>query len=194
MTEQELKALLQKGESETLEMKQAVPPPHQIAVNLASMANTEGGTLVLGVREPGQAVGINVDKAKAAIAAAQRHMAPPLEVKSEVVTIDGRPVVLAMVSRTPHLVSASGGYYKRVGDHTHALDAADIQAHAKAEKDDQKALSELSSAVATQTQVIDELRKDFAKANSPWRKFGWVIAGAIAGAIVKHVAGILLGG
>lgn len=194
MTEQELKALLSKGESETLELKSAVPPPHQIAQNLASMANTDGGILVLGVREPDQALGVNVEKAKAALAAAQRYIAPSLSVKSDVVTIDGRSVVLAMVSRTPHLVSASGGYYKRVGDHIRALDAVEIQAHAKAEKDDQKALTELSSAVATQTQVIDELRKDFAKANSPWRKLGWVVGGAIAGAIAKHVAEILLGG
>ena len=186
MTEQELRKLLKKGESETLELKATVPSPDQIAHNLASMANTDGGMLVLGVKEPARAVGVNVHRAKVMLEAAQRYVAPPLTIRSEVVTLDGHPVVLAMVSRTPHLVSASGGYYRRIGDRSRPLTADEIRSHAVAEKNDQKALTELSSAVAAQTQTIDQLRKDFDKANSPWRKVGVAIAGAIAGAIAKH--------
>lgn len=186
MTEQELRALLGRGESETLELKSNVPPADQIAHILASMANTQGGILAFGVKEPDRAVGANVHRAKAMVEAAQRYMAPPLAASTEVLDLDGHPVVLAMVPKTAHLVSASGGYYRRVRDRSRPLTADEIRNHAIAEKSDARALMELSSAVAAQTQTIDQLRKDFDSANSPWKKIGIAVVGALSGAIAKH--------
>lgn len=187
MTEEELRSLISKGEGATLELKAAIPRPEQIALYLASMANTDGGALVLGVQEPDRAVGVNVHRAKVMLEAAQRYVEPQVPVETEVVSLNGHPVVLAMVAKTPRLVSASGGYYRRVKDRTRPLTADEIRNHAAAEKNDQKALTELSGAVAAQTQTIDQLRKDFEKANSPWIKIGLAVVGAIAGAVAKHV-------
>jgi predicted HTH transcriptional regulator len=187
MTEKELRSLLGRGESETLELKSSVPPPDQIAHILASMANTQGGLLAIGVKEPDRAVGANVHRAKAMLEAAQRYMAPPLAASIEVLNLDGHPVVLATVPKTAHLVSASGGYYRRIGDRSRPLTAEEIRDHAVAEKNDVRALSQLSVAVAAATQTIDQLRKDFDSANSPWKKIGIALVGALAGAIAKHL-------
>ena len=161
MTEQELRSLISRGESESLELKSSVPPADQIANILASMANTQGGVLAIGVKEPDRAVGANVPRAKAMLEAAQRYMDPPIAATTEVIELDGHPVVLAMVQKTARLVSASGGYYKRVGDRSRPLTAEEIRDHAAAEKNDARALTELASAVAAQTQTIDQLRKAF---------------------------------
>lgn len=186
MNEQELQRLIAKGEDEQLELKAAVPPPEEIARHLATFANTKGGLLVFGVKEPAQFVGVNVHRAKVMVSAAQRFLSPNVSVEVESLVINGHPVVFAHIKPSPELVSASGGYYRRVGDRIRPMKADEIRAHAASEKNDDKALAELSAAVAAQTQTIDQLRSDFNKVNSMPRKIGIALLGAAAGALLKH--------
>lgn len=193
MNIEELQRLVQQGENDALELKATVPPPDVVARHLASMANTRGGLLVLGVKEPKKYVGVNVRRAESVLASAGRLLNPSLQIKVQTLQVQGKPIVLASVERSNSLISSFGGFYKRAGDQTQALTAEEIKLHALSERSPDSALSELSAAVAAQTQTIEALRADFEKANSPWKKIGIAVAGAAAGALIKHLLGIWLG-
>jgi GTPase len=65
-TDRKLSELISQGESETLEFKQKLPPESIISRILAAFANTKGGTLVIGVRDQGELIGLTEDEAKVA--------------------------------------------------------------------------------------------------------------------------------
>lgn len=192
MNTEELTKLVALGESEELELKATIPPPDIVARYLASMANTRGGVLVLGVKEPTEYVGVNARRAELVLASASRLLAPSHQVTVETVQVQGNSIVIASVKPSEKLISAFGGFYRRVGDQTRPLTAEEIKGHALAEHSPDTALSELSAAVAAQTNTIETLRTDFEKGNSPWKKIGIAVAGAIAGALAKHLLDTLL--
>jgi predicted HTH transcriptional regulator len=188
MNESEFKHRIAEGESESLELKSAIPPPEQIAHILASFANTNGGSLIIGIKEPNQIVGTNVRRAQLAIQAAKQHIVPPLNIQVELIEANGHPVLIASVKKSGVLVSASGGYYRRDSDRARPLTADEIAQRALADKNQQGALTELSTAIARQTQTIDSLRLDFNRANSPAIKIALAALGAAAGVILKYLA------
>lgn len=187
MTAEELRQLIAQGESERLELKASVPPPDLIARHLASFANGEGGHLVFGVREPANIVGASEERVQAAVASAQRRLSGTADISMEVVQLDGRSVPVVSVRRAIGLVSASGGYYRRVGDTLRALTADEIRAHLAPAQPSEAILTELAQAVAQQTQTIDRLRADFERANSTTKKLVIGGVGTAIGAILKHL-------
>ena len=69
--EEQLRLLLRRGESTTLEFKKNVPSPKVLARELSAFANTDGGLIILDVDEDGQIIGVDPSGAKAAFDAAQ---------------------------------------------------------------------------------------------------------------------------
>ena len=110
--------ILRQPESDRLEFKLAVSDQREIAKQLSALANTEGGLLVLGVREGGDVVGLeDVERAEATIRMAVQKVSPTIEVGTECFSIDNRSFVIATVTKgeeLPHTVS--GQAYQRVGD------------------------------------------------------------------------------
>ena len=51
MTKKQLQQLIKKGESRLVEFKQAASSAKDLARELAAFANTQGGTLIIGVDE-----------------------------------------------------------------------------------------------------------------------------------------------
>lgn len=190
MQPDELRSLIGQGENERLELKAAVPHPALIARYLASFANTGGGYVVFGVEEPIKIVGVDVARAERALDFALTKVDPKPNVAVETVELEGRPLVVIWVQQSPSLVSAYGGYYRRVGDAMVALTAEEIRAHALSANTIEKALSDLSSLAATQTQTIEQLREEFASANSMPKKLGIAAIGAVLGAAAKYVVDV----
>jgi predicted HTH transcriptional regulator len=194
MTPDQLKALISGGENEKLELKSFVPPPDLIARYTASMANTEGGVLLFGVREPTEVVGVDDERARRAIEASQRLLSPSAKVTYEFVPVDGRIVAVVNIPKADGIVAAGGGYYRREGDITRPLTADEIRNHLAPSKSPDETIYDLSRAVAQQTQTIEiqtqtieKLREDFNRANSPWKKVGIGVGCAILGAILKSL-------
>lgn len=190
MQPDKLRSLIGQGENERLELKAAVPHPALIARYLASFANTVGGYVVFGVEEPLKIVGVDVARAKMALDFALTKVDPKPNVVVETVELDGHPLVVIWVQQSQSLVSAYGGYYRRVGDAIVALTAEEIRAHALPTSTIEKALSDLSSLAATQTQTIEQLRGEFTSANSIPKKLGIAAIGAVLGAAAKYVVDV----
>lgn len=187
MSPEDLLRLVANGENEKLELKASVPTPEEIARHIATFANTDGGLLVLGIKEPAQVVGVNDHRARAMIIAAQRQLSPAVSINVESLALGGHPVVVAHVEASSELISASGGYYVRSGERIRPMSAEEIRAHASAKKNETTAIAELSTAIATQTANIDKLRSDFDRVNSPSRKIFIGLIGAAAGTVVRFL-------
>ncbi|MEJ7666538.1 MAG: ATP-binding protein [Hymenobacter sp.] len=54
----DLRALIRQGEGERLEFKKKTTHPTRIARTLASLANTHGGQVLVGVEDDGRVVGV----------------------------------------------------------------------------------------------------------------------------------------
>jgi predicted HTH transcriptional regulator len=193
MNLEELKKNLARGENETFELKARIPSPYIVARHLASMANTRGGHLVFGVKKPAVFVGVNPHRISEVLESAARLLNPSPQILMTTFELEEKSIVALSVEPSAVLISAFDGYYTRDDDQTLALTAEEIKHHALDERSPDTALSMLSAAVAAQTRTIDKLHTEFEKVNSIWKKIGFTVAGAIAGAIAKHLLDIWLG-
>jgi predicted HTH transcriptional regulator len=127
-----LAALIAEGESETLEFKEKVPPENIISASLAAFANTRGGTLIIGVRDDGEIIGLN--KGVATLAherlngIARSLLSEPFD--SGVTAVNGRWLVYITVEEAPkHLspiITATGEDFVRAGVKEDVRSAVDI--------------------------------------------------------------------
>src|SRR5262249_41936989 len=115
MTNEELRDIVAAGEGQGLEFNSVLPPGDQIARHLAAFAHTSGGRLLLGIGPPradgGEVAirGVDPNQAVNSIIRAAERVEPRPQVMTEVVPVDGRPVVIADVARTPSVPVISAG-------------------------------------------------------------------------------------
>lgn len=183
----EINRLISAGESETLELKTSVPNADTIASHLAAFANTNGGILLIGVKEPTTVVGINPGKARYAIDLALRKLNPNIETESGIVKVGNADVAYVRVNKATSLVASSGGYYARCGTSIRPLSAEEIKSSSLSYSVIEKSLSDLSANATRQAEIIDKMSDELRKANSIPRKVGIAVAGAILGAVAKHI-------
>ncbi len=101
------------AESPTLEFKRQWTD--RALEDLAAFANTDGGTLLLGIRDDGEIVGTRADDQElqriANLIAAHLEITPSIQV----LEMQGLPVVEIRVDPAPGLVAYKGRYLRRVG-------------------------------------------------------------------------------
>jgi predicted HTH transcriptional regulator len=178
--------LVSEGESETLELKTSVPNPDTIASHLAAFANTKGGVLLIGIKEPSTIVGVSPNKANYAISAALKKVSPNIKADWGIVQVGNANVAYVEVEKATSLVASSGGYYARYGESIRPLTADEIRSSSLSHSAIEKSLSDLSANAAKQAETIDKMSEELRKANSVPRKIGIAVGGAILGAIAKH--------
>lgn len=104
----ELEQLVRQPRSSTFEYRARVPSPGTTAKLLAAFANAQGGTLVIGLRRPGEVVGIP-EPALAAklLARALAAISPPIAARSELLELADKTVMVIRVEpelrAAPHL-------------------------------------------------------------------------------------------
>ena len=133
MLDAELAGRIRLGEDSTLELKRIVlaggrvesPDRRDLADELAAMANTRGGTVVLGVDNRSREVlGIPLDGLDAVEGWVREicndSVKPPLDAdirKLELADVGGRPVPIVRVdiARSLYVHQSPGGYFRRIG-------------------------------------------------------------------------------
>ena len=118
-----LKTLLRKKESEQLELKATLSSPFKAAKEMAAMANTMGGNLIIGIEDNGFITGVdNPEEEKAIVRdAALKYSTPPITPAIETVTVEGKILVIVSIpkSKSKHMVRDPRGntlFYVRVKD------------------------------------------------------------------------------
>jgi len=126
MEERELKGVLTSGETETLEFKEG--PSETIHKTISAFANTEGGTILLGVNNRGDIVG--VESSTRFLEDLTNRIVNRLSLYPEIETVDveDKRVIAVKVARSSYPVSYEGRYYERVGNTTREMSPEKLQA------------------------------------------------------------------
>ena len=114
-------------ESETLEFKRQWTD--RALEDLAAFANTAGGTLLLGIRDDGEIVGVRADDQElqriANLIAAHLGITPSIRVNE----MQGLPVIEIRVAPAPGVISYGGRYLRRVGTTNRDFSPAELARH-----------------------------------------------------------------
>lgn len=115
----DLHALIARGEGEDLEFKQKATHPHRISRTLASLANTRGGRVLVGVDDAGRVLGVRDAEEERFVLrdAAAHYVEPPLTALrfTEVEDEQGRVVLIVTVpesSSKPHRALVAPGDWR----------------------------------------------------------------------------------
>lgn len=183
----EIKRLVAGGESSLVELKARIPLPEVIARAVAAFANSEGGVLLIGVEEPASFVGVDHEHVRRVLERSIESLLPIPDITLESVGVDGKAISVIRVRRSSGLVAVRGTFFLRVGSQIRVLTAPEIKRHVSEYQSPDRALVQLSEAVARQSTEIERLRADFARANSLRKKVGIAVVGAAVGALLKVV-------
>ena len=130
LTADNIRALATTGERQTLELKLENESQNDIGVLLASFANADGGTVLFGVTNDGQSVGVAKSPALLSrIRAAARSCRPPLTLDLSIyeLVLDGCTVVAQIPALLGQLYSYNGIYRLRQGADNVLLLAEEMQ-------------------------------------------------------------------
>lgn len=104
------------GEHQRQDFKYAINDSRKIAISLCAFANTDGGTLLIGVRDNGSIAGVKPDEEIHMVeAAAEMYCRPPIDFSSQLWKSDNRYVLEIMVKPSPnkpHFMIDQEGNYK----------------------------------------------------------------------------------
>lgn len=133
MTHDDLKRLVLLGEGARLEFKNRVPRPERIAREVIAFANTDGGTVLIGVDDDGTLVGLRdaEEELFALTTALRARIEPDVHVEISAVGVSRRRDVLVVQvppsDARPHILVPEPGTtgeaarqhaYVRVGEHS----------------------------------------------------------------------------
>lgn len=118
-----IKSLIAEGEHQTQDFKYAITDSRKIARTLAAFANTDGGRLLVGVKDNGRIAGASSEEEYYMVeGAAQLYCKPPVAFDTEIHHVNGKTVLEVIVPKSvdkPHKAPTREGDFKvyvRVND------------------------------------------------------------------------------
>ena len=120
-SEKGLKEIISKGESQTVEFKERLPPDNILARLLVAFANTTGGIILIGIGDDGEISGITKKEASVALYRLQQIGITLFDskIKTAITHVNGRIVVFAIINKAPETLlpirTSAGDLYKRTG-------------------------------------------------------------------------------
>ncbi len=96
-----LHRLISEGEHQQQDFKFEISDARKIARTLSAFANTEGGRLLIGVKDNGKLAGVRSEEEIYMIeAAAQLYCRPQVEISMQTFRIEGRTILLAQITES----------------------------------------------------------------------------------------------
>lgn len=197
MDEQEgLRQLIARGEGKALEFKPAVPSPQHLAREIAAFANSEGGAILLGVREDGTISGVFTSDAQKAMSSAMELITPKPEALLTVVPSPSGARVVARIDVTNEPtgpVTTPDGLFQRTDGRIEALPANMIRDRTlrTAASDLKDLVTPLAATLESLTERMLELEKQIAAAQTWRRRLPDILLGAGISAILGLILALL---
>jgi predicted HTH transcriptional regulator len=191
LSEDKVRELIRQGESENVEFKTSLRDVSSFATNISALANTHGGILLVGVKEPNIIAGVDPQQINQLVEKSNRLLNPPLNLDVQTIVIDDKSVVAVSVPEAQHVVFSNGMALKRVGEHVRPLAAKEI-AQKTGPSITTVEITRLADAIAKQTQTIEDLRHELREANSLKSKLKDYIVGGIIGAVLGVIVTALM--
>jgi predicted HTH transcriptional regulator len=108
-----IKKLIEEGEHQRLDFKFEISDSRKIARTLVAFANTDGGTLLIGVKDNGNIAGVRSEEEIYMVeAAASMYCKPKVEIHFKKWIVDGKAVLEVLVPQStqcPHYADAGSG-------------------------------------------------------------------------------------
>ena len=96
-------SLIAEGEHQQQDFKFEISDARKIAKSLSAFANTDGGRLLIGVKDNGRIAGVRSEEEKYMIeAAAQLYCIPEVEYTLQTFIVEGKQVLVATIEESPH--------------------------------------------------------------------------------------------
>lgn len=111
MDPNEIMRIIRSGEGETIEFKS---DNHSVAETVCAMANTHGGSILIGIADDGTIKGVS-KKDEERVSTALKSLLPSPKMSMDKVCIEGRSILVISVEPMTHLVSLGPLAYIRVG-------------------------------------------------------------------------------
>ena len=90
--------LISEGEHVHQDFKFEISDARKIAKSISAFANTEGGRLLVGVKDNGKIAGVRSEEEIYMIeAAAQRYCQPPVDIHTYIYKVEGKDVLEAVI-------------------------------------------------------------------------------------------------
>ena len=192
MKPEELKKLVAQPESEELEFKSRLPDIEHLASHISAFANTEGGRLVIGVRDDGNIVGLkDVDRACLRIEHALKAISPPVQVVTETIDIDDKSVLVVTIpkgNQSPYLFA--GQAFNRLGAQIMPITSQVIYSNIIERA---KSVDELQTEIKRLSDTIETLNQHIIAAHSWKTKIIDMVIGGIIGAAISVPICLALG-
>jgi predicted HTH transcriptional regulator len=100
----DLKKIIQGGENQQLDFKFEISDSRKIARTLVAFSNTDGGTLLIGVKDNGRIAGVRTDEEFFMVqAAAGMYCRPEILFESRRWTVEGKTVLEIKIPRGPEI-------------------------------------------------------------------------------------------
>ena len=102
---QHIQNLIRQGEHQQLDFKHSITDSKKIARSLVAFANTDGGKLLVGVKDNGSIAGVRDDEEFYMVqAAAQLYCKPPMDFESKIWEINGKTILEITISKSSDIV------------------------------------------------------------------------------------------
>lgn len=122
---QKLRELIEKGENQQLDFKETITSAMKIATTIVSFANTNGGEIIVGVKDTGGIRGINIEEEKFMFEkAVQEFIQPKIELNYEIISNEKKSILVVKIPESetkPHYAKDEKGkwwVFVRVNDNT----------------------------------------------------------------------------
>jgi len=119
----QLLRMIAEGEHQRQDFKYSINDSRKIAISLVAFANTDGGRLLLGIRDNGSIAGVSSEEEYYMVdAAAKLYTRPPVSFQTHIWKSEGKTVLEINIQKSedrPHLAQDNQGKwlaYIRIGD------------------------------------------------------------------------------
>ena len=184
MTDADIRELVSRGESVSVEFKTRITESRILSRNISAFANGEGGKVLVGVDERHRIVGCDREQLRRMFEAAQREIDGEVHLALDFVDIDQKTVGVISVGRAKGIVSSLDGIFSRFGAAERAMSSIEIQKRISSEEDSTEKLTRL---VSEQTKRIEELHEELRRSNSLKSKTLDYLIGGLVGAVIGFV-------
>ncbi|MFZ2456696.1 MAG: RNA-binding domain-containing protein [Candidatus Altiarchaeia archaeon] len=126
MDAQQITKLIGAGESQEVELKTSFPGREKLARNICALANTIGGTIIIGVSPGGEIVGLtgDLDDLQRKVSAASQDVKSPPLISQKMYVLDGKHILAITVHKASdgNFYTFQGVIYVRAGTSIQKLD------------------------------------------------------------------------
>jgi predicted HTH transcriptional regulator len=125
-TSEQIKNLLREGENQTVEFKLQFREPTLLARLIAAFANTDGGLLIVGVREPDEIAGVDPKQFQRLYESALKRLNATPDISFEIVEVDGKQIAVISIEKSNELILSNEGAFQRVGESVRPMTSSSI--------------------------------------------------------------------